>query len=232
MNEADWAAGILDREFYQVGYPVADHLFFAPWKGLGALGRHMAESKAIVRPTNLYFLHQACLQGIAAGAGEIWELGVFQGESAAFLASLSASCGRTLRLFDTFEGMPETDPVLDRFHKGGDFSDTSLQRVRDRVLPINPDVQFCPGFVPDTFAGYENATISFAHVDLDIYHPIKASCEFIFPRMPVGGAMIFDDYGWASCPGARQAVDEYFEHRPEIVFSLPTAQALVIKTAP
>ena len=232
MDEADWAAGIPDREYYQIGYPVAEHLFFAPWKGFGKLGEHMTASQAVVPPTNLYFLHQACTQGIAAGPGEVWELGVFQGESAAFLASLAGRHNRILRLFDTFEGMPETDPVLDRFHKEGDFADTSLERVRNRVEPINPQAQFRPGLVPDTFEGLGASSISFAHVDLDIYHPIRAACEFIFPRLVVGGAMIFDDYGWASCPGARRAVDEYFERRPEAVFSLPTAQALIFKTAP
>jgi O-methyltransferase len=32
-----------------------------------------------------------------------------------------------------------------------------------------------------------------------------------------------------SCPGARQAVDEYFAARPEVPLVLPTGQAVVFR---
>jgi O-methyltransferase len=41
--------------------------------------------------------------------------------------------------------------------------------------------------------------------------------------------MLFDDYGFWSCPGARQAVDEFFADKPEAPFALPTGQALVAR---
>ena len=153
--------------------------------------------------------------------------GRFYWESSSYLASVAK--GRTLRLFDTFEGMPDTDPQYD-FHKKGDFSDTNLHLVQQRLsFDHGADVDYVKGLVPDTFIGLEDKPIVFAHVDLDIYHPIKACCEFIFPRLPIGGSLIFDDYGWMSCPGARKAVDDYFRWRPEEVISLPTCQAVVTK---
>ena len=39
--------------------------------------------------------------------------------------------------------------------------------------------------------------------------------------------MIFDDYGFPTCPGARQAVDEFFADKREVPFVLPTGQAVV-----
>lgn len=42
--------------------------------------------------------------------------------------------------------------------------------------------------------------------------------------------MLFDDYGFPTCPGARQAVDEFFDDKPETPLVLPTKQAIVNKS--
>ena len=42
--------------------------------------------------------------------------------------------------------------------------------------------------------------------------------------------MIFDDYGFPACRGEKDAVDEFFADKPEKPITLPTGQALVIKT--
>jgi O-methyltransferase len=40
--------------------------------------------------------------------------------------------------------------------------------------------------------------------------------------------MLFDDYGFTSCPGVRKAVDEFFADKLHKPVYLPTGQALVI----
>jgi O-methyltransferase len=40
--------------------------------------------------------------------------------------------------------------------------------------------------------------------------------------------MLFDDYGFDSCPGARKAVDEFFANKPEKPFYLPSEQRFVV----
>jgi hypothetical protein len=42
-------------------------------------------------------------------------------------------------------------------------------------------------------------------------------------------AMVFDDYDFPSCPGARIAVDEFFFDKPEFPIVLPSGQCVVIK---
>ena len=39
--------------------------------------------------------------------------------------------------------------------------------------------------------------------------------------------MVFDDYGFPTCPGAKAAVDEFFHGRKEVPLVLPTGQAVV-----
>jgi O-methyltransferase len=67
-------------------------------------------------------------------------------------------------------------------------------------------------------------------VDVDVYRSILDCCEFIYPRLKTGGVMVFDDYGFPTCPGARKAVDEFFTGKPETPVILQTGQAIVIRS--
>jgi O-methyltransferase len=162
----------------------------------------------------------------AAGlAGDVAEIGVYKGGTARLLARMMPQ--RTVHLFDTFQGMPETDPIRD-LHGQGDFADTSLKSVQAFLSGL-PNVQFYPGLFPDTAAPVAAKTFALVHVDADIYSSVQACCAFFYPRLVVGGVMVFDDYGFRSCPGARAAVDEFFLDRPECPVYLPTGQCIVVR---
>jgi O-methyltransferase len=221
---------IPDGEFYRP--------LFSPWhaEGFGEFKNYYnsAKSVSLVSADRCYMLYAFASQAINL-SGNWYECGVFRGGTAAMLAMLLNdklhNSTTQLHLFDTFEGMPDTDPEKD-LHQQGDFSDTSLEAVSEQVLKNIQDqslVHFHKGFIPDTFASLESHQISFAHIDVDIYKSIIDCCEFIYPRMQGGGFMIFDDYGFGSCPGAREAVDEFFKDKAEQVVVLPTGQALVCK---
>jgi O-methyltransferase len=119
------------------------------------------------------------------------------------MAALLAEHGpaKKLYLFDTFERMPETDADRDR-HRKGDFSDTTLEAVT-RYVGHEDLCVVRKGFIPDTFAGLESARIALAHIDVDLYASIIACLQFIWPRLSRGGFIVFDDYGFPTCPGAR-----------------------------
>jgi O-methyltransferase len=200
---------------------------FSPWRSPAFAAKY-----APIAPYTLVAAdrcHILCsLADQASGLpGEVWECGVYRGGTAMLLADRLAATGRTLRLFDTFEGMPETNAARD-WHKPGDFKDTSIESVRSRVNGAG--VQFHKGLIPETFRGLESSRIAFAHVDVDIYSAVRACCEFIFPRLSVGGIMVFDDYGYRTCPGARAAVDEFFRGQLTVPLVLPTGQAIVFKS--
>jgi O-methyltransferase len=149
--------------------------------------------------------------------GDFVECGVYKGGTAMLLASI----GRPLHLYDTFTGMPEADAIHDT-HRAGDFSDTSLRAVRTLV----PTATFHPGWIPESFANIP-ATISFAHIDVDLYRSVLDCCKYIYPRMVPGSFMVFDDYGFPSCHGARKAVDEFFADKPEIPLVVSSGHAIV-----
>jgi len=114
-------------------------------------------------------------------------------------------------------------------HQKGDFEDTSFSAVKARV-GRDDIVRFHQGFIPETFTGLEESKISFAHVDVDIYRSVLDCCEFIMQRLTPGGFVVFDDYGFPSCPGAKEAVDEFFGERQEKPLVLPTGQAVIFNS--
>lgn len=207
------------------------HLYkprFSPWL---ATEGEFHETCASIRPYTLVpaescYVLQCLARQATHCAGEFWECGVYKGGTAMLLERVLAGSGTpaTLRLFDTFEGLPDADPARD-FHRRGEFADTSRAAVAARLTA--DFVRIHAGRIPESFAGLEDCRIAFAHVDVDLYDSVLNCCRFIYPRLSAGGVMVFDDYGLRFCPGARKAVDEYFQGKPEAVLVLPTGQAIV-----
>jgi ADP-heptose:LPS heptosyltransferase len=149
--------------------------------------------------------------------GEVIEMGVYRGGSAAAIGWMLRSAGleRTVHLFDTFGGMPTT-MELDT-HEEFDFSDTSVKTVAEslnRVVAGFP-FRFHPGLFSDTLQEVSERHFCFAHIDADLYQSVREACEFVYPRMDAGGIMLFDDYAAPSCPGAKKAVDDFFQDKIE-----------------
>lgn len=183
--------------------------------------------RTLVGPEPLWILYTLARQSLSV-PGSFFEAGVYKGGTAKMLHDIMQAAGslKTLHLFDSFTGMPETDKEAD-LHKKGDFQDTSLESVTAWIGQGN--VIYHQGWLPDTFAGLEDEKIAFSHIDVDIKSSVRGCCEFIYPRLVPGGVMIFDDYGHVTCPGARAAVDEFFADKPEKPLVLAHGQAIVFK---
>ncbi len=130
------------------------------------------------------------------------ELGVYRGGSAIKLAEVARAQGRELYLFDTFQGIPFSDPI--DAHKVGDFGDTDIDAVKRAI----PDAVLVQGVFPESLI--KMPPIAFVHVDADQYRSVKAACEIFPPQMVHGGVMLFDDYGCLE--GATKAVHEHFSN--------------------
>jgi O-methyltransferase len=199
---------------------------FRPWLMPGEFGDafNSIGASTLVGTERLYTLW--CLaKNVASLQGEIWECGVYKGGSAKIISQ--AVPGKRMRLFDTFDGIPNADESVDH-HKTGDFRDTSAESVGELIDGEKVSVHV--GVIPETFKGLEECRLAMAHVDVDTYQSVKDCCEFIWPRVSLGGVMVFDDYGFRSCPGARAAVDEYFKERKAMPLVLNTGHAIVIKS--
>lgn len=153
-------------------------------------------------------------------AGDLVELGVYKGNSAKVLREIM-DADRTLYLFDTFSGFDERDIAgPDARANRESFRDTSLESVRAFVGTRG--VVYVPGFFPASAKDVSlPAQIALAHIDCDLYDPMKAALAMFYPRMTAGGIMLLHDYGSGQWPGATKAVAEFFADKPEGVVVMP-----------
>jgi O-methyltransferase len=183
--------------------------------------------RTLVSIERCHILYQLALQA-AGQPGDVAEIGVYRGGKAYLLAKTIATGKNRLHLFDTFEGMPPTDRQKDPFHHEGNFSDTSLESVKEFLSDCD-NVAYYPGFFPETATPVASTRFSLVHVDADIYKSVHDCCSFFYDRLLPGGFMVFDDYGFLRTPGSKEAVDDFFLEKPEYPCYLPTGQCLVVK---
>ena len=209
---------ILDKYQYQNGW-------WQKWNEpeFGGLYREI-EHNTIVDARRRYILSELC-QHASLLEGDVAEVGVWRGGC----GKLFSKClpDKKIHLFDTFCGMPSADPDKDD-HQEGDLK-VDLHDVKSFLDGCN--VEFHVGVFPETITEeLETKTFRLAHIDVDIYQSVKDAAEFFYPRMSVGGVMVFDDYGAATTTGARIAVDEFLEDKPESLMYLISCQGILIKT--
>jgi len=167
--------------------------------------------------------------------GVLAECGVYTGGTANLLAHLLSEqdlCIKHLHLFDTFVGMPDISVQARDYHRPGDYADTSLDFVKRRLSKYSELCSFHVGTMPQTFAQVQEVeSYVFVHVDVDIYPSATECCRWFYPRLVLGGVMVFDDYGFYPYRHAiKAAVDEFFSQIGIHVTTLPTGQAILIKT--
>ncbi len=146
--------------------------------------------------------------------GEIWECGCHQGDFAADMLRLVGE--RTMRLFDTFEGMPVSGP--NDVHLVGAMK-ADEQAVRDRFKG-SPQVVIHTGRMPATFQGLEEALISVVNLDVDNEQCARECLPWLYEHIQPGGYLVIDDYNCSACRGLKAAVDEFMRDKPERLVQL------------
>jgi len=196
-------------------------------------GSESARNIAGIPDIRCFFL-QSCLRSIADVPGDVAECGTRNGKSALFMLEVLPS-NRALFLFDSFEGLSDPTPGADSLAssiKPGTneriFHNNEPNKVFE-LFEARSNVHIMKGWIPDRFDEVADRTFSMVHVDVDLYAPTRDSFEFFYDRLSPHGMMICDDYGSGSYPGARKAMDEFFQSRPETPVELPQGQAFIVK---
>lgn len=231
-----------EQTFYKKYQSLADPLY-CPWK----------KDKTFSQINNSYFykdfsddvsyaryLQYVLTRHVLATIqeGDIIECGVCGGKSLDVMASacdLFDKKGRTLYGIDSFEGL--STPGLNdhdvrngqQFFKNGSCSGGALEHIQQLLSIHHNPIKLIKGWIPAPFIGLENCQFCLAHIDVDLYQPTKDCLIFIYPRMLKGGIILFDDYGFPMCPGARKAIDDYLADKPEALIPIPSGQAFIIK---
>jgi len=154
--------------------------------------------------------------------GDFAELGVWRGNTASVLAYYASKNNRQLYLFDTFEGFNSKDIVGIDANKPMEFSNTSVNMVKEVIGENSGVCHFVKGYFPESIDN-EHRTKKFAVVslDCDLYEPMRAGLEFFYPLMPKGGLFLLHDYSSLFWDGSKKAIDEFCQMNQEYVILMP-----------
>lgn len=157
--------------------------------------------------------------------GDFAEIGVFKGSTSKMMRLVFPS--RKLHCYDTFCGIAGADASVDQ-HKDGEFA-VPLDIVKSFVGEEN--VEYHVGKFPESYlAEDEKPKLAFVHVDLDTYSGTKGALDYIFPNLPIGGTILFDDYRWKNCTGVEKAIWEWLKlHNNECFFREYRYQCAITK---
>ena len=165
--------------------------------------------------------------------GSILEVGVWRGGTGALIAKKAELCGISTPVYlcDTFAGVPKAGPE-DSLYRGGEYADTSraaVERLVYKHLRLT-NVRILEGVFPeDTSHHIEQETFRFCHIDVDIYQSAKATTEWVWDRLSIGGIIVYDDYGFIGADGVTQYVNEQRPEKDRLVIHNLNGHAIVVR---
>jgi O-methyltransferase len=164
--------------------------------------------------------------------GAIIEIGVWRGGTGCLIAKQAEICSvkTTVYLCDTFTGVVKAGKN-DSEYKGGEHADTSMGMVKTLINKMHlKNVKILKGVFPDETQEFvKDEKFSFCHVDVDVYQSAKDTVEWIWKRMPIGGIIVFDDYGFSGCNGITKFVDEERYKKDRIIIHNLNGHGIIIK---
>ena len=163
----------------------------------------------------LWVLWEA-VRNTAALGGAAAEVGTYRGGSAWFIAAaFTELTGRAppMDVIDTFEGHPQSQ-VGERdshlYTNEDMFRDTSYADVVEYLAPF-PQVTVHAGEFSAVAPRLSERSYRVVHLDVDLYEPTLDCLGFFGPRLVPAGVVVIDDYDKPSCPGIRQAAEEFLD---------------------
>ena len=187
-------------------------------------------AKYVPRQTLTRFLSRYELfKRILSVQGSIIECGVFHGGGLMTFAQLSAileplNFQRKIVGFDTFSGFADlseedSSGTSELSFKGGLAVDSYKDLKKciglydaNRFLNHISKVYLVKGDIRETVPQYlkdnPHTVISLLYLDVDVFEPTRVALEYLAPRIPKGGIIVFDELNCEEWPGETIAVLE------------------------
>jgi len=169
------------------------------------------------------------------GRGAVIEIGAWRGGSCALIAQRAKDLGivDTVYCCDTFTGLKKTG-INDPTYVDGLYADTSRRCVEELFAALQLDnARVLEGMFPEETAHrIHEQSVRFCHIDVDVYLGAKDIVAWVWPRLQVGGLLVFDDYGFANPVGITRWVEEMRGESDCVVIHNLNGHAVVVKTKP
>ena len=164
-----------------------------------ALGFKMFLNKLRIKTGTSYKAHLAmCLLILETPPdvkGDIIECGTWKGGSAANLSLIARLTGRKLRIFDSFQGLPEGQPEdREGFYATGDYCGT-LDEVKSNITKYGAIecCEFIEGWFEDTLPKL-NTPVLLAFLDVDLELSLETCVRNIWNNLTDQGYIFIDEY--------------------------------------
>lgn len=208
-----------ERSWHSIGTPELSHsrvhpgASYSPWLDDVEFNYrfNIVKEHSLVDKYRLFELWRLAQQ-VANIEGDVLEVGAWRGGSGALLAFAVQGSGKKVYLADTFSGVVKAG-VNDTRYTGGEHSDTDSKQVESWLVSLECDAVILKGIFPEETGFLVQERLSFVHIDVDVYQSAKDVVDFVIPRMPIGGVIVFDDYGFSGCEGVTRLVNEMFHSR-------------------
>jgi len=192
--------------------PIHPAATYAPWLANGKFMETFGkvQNNSLV---DIYRMHEFWELVGESGkiGGDIVEVGVWRGGTGCLMASRAGSQNSHDKVYlcDTFLGVVKAGE-RDSHYADGAHDDASSRVVMNLAnsLDLN-NVRILEGVFPEqTGDRLESVRIRLLHIDVDVYQSCKDIIEFLWSRIPRGGIIVFDDYGFRGCDGVTRYVEE------------------------
>lgn len=217
-------------DLYQKIYPNAS---YSPWlynqEFLAIYNK--IKNNTLVDILRCYEVYTLIQQVNKLKKGAMIEIGVFKGGTGAIIASQARrySINEQVYLCDTFEGVVKSSSV-DSCYTNGEHkvSEIVVKRLLNE-MNLNNTVLLKGIFPEDTAGIIENEVFRFCHIDVDVYQSASDIMDWIWPRMVIGGIVLYDDFGFNTCEGITKQVEEQMNIDDRLVIYNINGHAIVIK---
>ncbi len=215
--------------------PVLPYATYAPW----LTDEAFLSTFRVIKPYTMvdryrcYELWQLVEQ-VSNFRGALIEVGVWRGGSGALIAKQCQLRGikDLVYLCDTFTGVVKRGAV-DVAYAGGEHADTTRETVQQLLDKLGLDnTRVVSGIFPEESGKLvHDESFRLCHIDVDVYQSAKDVVRWIWPRLVVGGVVVFDDYGFRTCPGITQFVNEERGKAGQLVIHNLNGHAILVKTS-
>lgn len=164
--------------------------------------------------------------------GALIEVGVWRGGSGSLIAKRAQMLGIQDKVYlcDTFAGVVKAGDK-DANYKGGEHADASKEIVEEIVnkLQLNNTKILVGTFPDETAKRVDDKIFRFCHIDVDVYQSAKDVVAWLWPKLTIGGMIVFDDYGFWGCEGVTRFVNEERNKKDRTVIQNLNGHAIIIK---
>jgi hypothetical protein len=164
--------------------------------------------------------------------GDIAECGVFQGATlvpVTYMMDIYED-SRQIYGFDSFEGFGSAVDIESEKDTTGHidletemFQQSSVSLIKEKLKLTRTNTKnlhLVKGYFENTLPEFSGHTYSFVHLDCDLASSYLTCLDFFYPRMNKGGYILFDEYLDPIYTTATEAIDKFFEDKPEKPISI------------